>query len=384
MAERQSLDSNNDLPNLSTVSADYQPASQWGVESVETPLAPLIRNADATLVELQCGGTVVPMIIPDRNPQSEPRERCSVTCMESAAIGYVMDEWRNLHHPTRLQLTVAKILGAFSSCGPWRRAVQVGSLPFTTTLRTPEAEDALWRILPDLREGMPERPFMVRNILDGRLPKILPKDGVILPTWVNYCWDFSQGASPTKKNFRVDRNHFLKSGLGFIEDEDFDDSRVEEALKLYDSIYRQRHSLRNPAYTPEFIALSRARGWLRLRGLVDPDSGKMVAFADLSSVGSTMAPALMGYDLTVDRGTGLYRQIVAMMAVVALERRMKLNLASGAGAFKRHRGYLPSLEQFIVFPALKGPRRWSDRAVIAMSSRLTHGMTMETMMAAGG
>jgi hypothetical protein len=354
------------------------------MEAVETPLAPLIRNAEATLVELKCGAEVVPMIIPDRKLKVDPRERCSATCMESAAIGYVLEEWQHIHSPTGLQLTAGRMFGALASCGPWRRAVQLGTLPFTTTLRSPAMDEAVWKILPDLRERMPDRPFIVRGILDERFPDKLPVDGVKLPVWVEYRWDFSKGESPKSSHFKRDRNQFRRSGLITLEDEEFDDSRVVEALSLYELLFRERHSLRNPAYTPEFITLARARGWLRLCGLVDPESGKLLAFADRQSTHGVSTDLLIGYDITADQKARLYRHLTAMLAESALHHQLSLNLLSGAGEFKRLRGYLPVLERMVVFPALRGPRRWSDKTILALTEKCTSEFTVESMIAAGG
>ena len=359
-------------------------SDRWGVESVKTSLAPLIRNAEATLVELNCGEVMVPMIIPDLIRRIDPRLRSWVTCMESAAIGYVMDEWRSISRPSRGQMAVAKALGALSSCGPWRRAVQEGNLPFTTTLRCQGSEAALWKILPELRERLPDRPFIVRNILDDRFPERLPEGGTLLPARVVYRWDFSRGEIPDATNFKTDRNHFRRSGLVLIEDGEFDEGRVIEALRLYDLLYRQRHSMRNPDFTPEFIALGRSRGWLRLCGLVDPESGKLMAFGERREVEGISAPPMIGYDTTLSSKARLYRHIFAMLAEGALERGLELNISSGAGEFKRLRGYLPVLERLVAFPALRGPRRWSDRTILSMTGKCTRHFTVESMIAAGG
>lgn len=348
-----------------------------------TALGPLIRNAEATLYEIQTGNAVLPVIVPDPDPAIDQRERCAMTCMESAAIGCFIDEMRKLHGLSGPRLAVVRALGRLFSIGPWRRAVQVGSLPFTLTLRSPETGEALWRLLPELREQMPDRPFIVRNILDGNIPEDLPSDAAVLPAWIDYCWDFSHGEMPRKEGFVRDRKRFLSSGLLIIEDGDFDDGRIVEALNLYDLVYRQRHGLRNPDYTPEFIALGRSRGWLRLRGLVDPETGKLLAFADLASVNGTMTQALIGYDVRADRRERLYSHLMAMSGEYALAHRMELNLTCGAGEFKRRRGYLPRLEHYVVFPALKGSRRASDRLLIAMASRLGRELTVERMIAGG-
>jgi len=366
------------MPSASTSISD------WGRPTVAIPLNPLIPNAEATLYEIQCETAVVPVIVPDLHPKVDPKERSWVTCLESAVVGYVMDEWKRKCSPSPGQLRLGKFAQTISSLGPWRRAIQAGSLPFSTTLRTPEQLEALWDILPELRERFPDRPFAVRNVFPRQLPDDLPDDAVLLPGRLTYHGDFRRRTDPRTANFRRDLNLFRKSGLKVLWDEDFDSGRVAEGMRLYAALYREKHSLRGPSYTPGLIEIGRARGWLTLCGLADPDSDRLIAFAAMHEIEGTTSCPMLGHDTSQDKKAMLYRHLCAMMADRALARAIEEEASSGAGEFKRIRGYVPQIEYLLMFPALRGPRRWSDRMVLALTEKCTRHFTIESLIASGG
>ena len=366
------------MSSTSTIIAD------WGRPSVATPLAPLIPNAEATLYELHCGTAVVPVIVPDLHPKVDPKERSWVTCLESAVVGYVMDEWQRKGHPSPAQLRLGRFAQTVSLRGPWRRAMQVGSLPFSTTLRTPEQLQALWTLLPELRERFPERPFAVRNVFPRQLPDDLPDDAVLLPGRLTYHGDFRRRTDPRTANFRRDLNLFRKGGLKVLWDEDFDSGRVAEAMLLYAEVYREKHSLRGPSYTADLIAVARTRGWLTLCGLADPESDRLVAFAGMHEIEGTTSCPMLGHDTSQDKKAMLYRHLSALMVDRALSRELEEEASSGAGEFKRRRGYVPQIEYLLMFPALRGPRRWSDRMVLALTKKSTRRISIESLIASGG
>lgn len=354
----------------------------WPV--VETPLQTLVANAEATLMEIHHPEAVIPVIVPDLDPESDPRNRAWVTCMESGLVGYVIEEWSRKRTPTRGQAAFLKAYAAVGSCGPWRRAVQVGNLPFSTTLRTEASNRVLWEILPVLRKAMPDRPFAVRNVYPPRQDLLLPEDARLLPARPIYRFDYGGGRMPDSSIFKRDVKLLRKSGLVEIGDGQFNDARILEGLDLYRQLYRDKHSQRNPDYTQEMIRIGRQRGWLSLRGLVDPETGRLVAFSGVHELGRAISAPLIGYDTSAPQKAGLYRQLLAQLACEAIERGMIDDSSSGAGEFKRNRGLLPELEYFAVMPPLAGIRRLADRALIRLQYALTRNLTLEQLIADGG
>jgi hypothetical protein len=359
------------------------PSSDPRRSVVVTPLTPLIPNAEAVLHEFPCGNVSVPVIVPELKMRVAPRERCWLTCLESTLLGFLMDEWQASKRPGRILLGLAKSAYWLLSRGPWRRAVQAGSLPFSTTLRTPEEEQALWRLLPELRKRFPDRPLAVRHVFLDRLPEDLPEGAVLLPVRPIYLLDLRQPDAPRSENFRRDRNLFKRSGLRVMADEEFDAARVLEALELYQEVYREKHSPRAAIYTPDFIALARARGWLKLCGLADADSGRLLAFSGLHEIEGVTSSPMLGYVTSMDRKSMLYRHLFSMLAEHAQAEGLWDNASSGAGEYKRRRGYVPQLEHLLVCPALCGSRRWSDRLILALVERCTRTVTLEMMIESG-
>ncbi|MGC4013066.1 MAG: GNAT family N-acetyltransferase [Luteolibacter sp.] len=350
----------------------------------ETALAPLIRNAEATLVEYQMDRASVPVIVPDPRPSLPHRGRCWTTCLESAAVGFVMDEWRAKKNPGGLLSAVGHGISGVMSCGPWRRAVQVGSLPFSTTVRCGNTGETMWRILPELRREMPERPFAVRNVLKADLPAQLPEDAVLLPVRAVYVQDFADGRPPRSKHYRRDFRLLERAGLQQLEDKDFDEKRVDELLALYQQLYRNRYSIRHPDFTLEMIRLARSRGWLELGGLADPVTGRLLGCFALHVAGRVVTTPIFGHDLRMPVTEGLYRQLSTVVTDLAVKMRAYENTSSGAGEFKRRRAFKPELEYLMMMPPLGGPRRTGDRAFLKACAAMMRKITVDDFLAAGG
>jgi hypothetical protein len=362
--------------------ASILPTLPW--PAVETRLALLVRNAEATLVELHHPEATVPMIIPDLKPKLDPSQRSWVSCMESGLYGYLVDEWRRKSKPTLIQEAFIRLYLATGSLGPWRRAVQVGHYPYSTTLRTEVTNRVLWEILPAAREAMPDRPFAVRNVYPLRQDLKLPADACLIPARPVYRFDYADGKLPDSRNFRRDLNLLRTGGLAEIRDDQFDERRVLEALELYRQLYRDKHSRRNPDYTLEMIRLGRERGWLSLLGLVDPTSDRLVAFSGIHELGRTLSAPMIGYDLSAPKSAGLYRQLLAQLAREAIERGMIDDSSSGAGEFKRNLGLIPEMEFLVIMPPLTGWRRGLDRVMIRARHSWSSRITLESMIANGG
>jgi len=363
-------------------SAPTLPNWPWPVVAME--LSSLVRNAEATLVELQHPEATLPMIIPDLKPTLDPRQRSWVSCMESGLYGYLIDEMQRHEKPDRVKSAVMKLYAAMGTLGPWRRAVQVGNLPYSTTLRSEASNRVLWEILPILRESMPDRPFAVRNVYPARQALNLPNDACLLPARPIYRFDYADGNMPNFKNFRRDLKLLDHDGLIRIFDDQFDECRTLEGLELYQQLYRDKHSPRNPDYTPGMIHAGRARGWLGLRGLVDPESDRLLAFAGVHEIGRELSAPMIGYDFSVPQKKGLYRQILASLAKEAMDRGMIDDSSSGAGDFKRNRGLIPEMEQLVILPPLTGVRKVLDHAMINLRNSWSRRINLEGMIANGG
>ncbi len=353
-------------------------------------LASWVRNADAEL----CFTQGLPCIVPQRPAQVPLAQRSWVSCLWSASVGYAVDEWAG-RAPERMGAlrlaagyTALHGLAQLAWLGPWARAVQLGSLPLSTTLRSRSQRDTLRRSADTLRAQWPRQPVAVRNIdaADEDLRITLQAQGfTALPARVVYWLDAPRAAraSHTKRDLGLLR----KGGLIELPDAAFDSAAlIDQALALYTQVYRAKHGPRNPDYTAHFLRWARAAGVLQLVGLAQPEAGgelRLVAFAALHRAGDVLSVPLLGYDTTADARQGLYRQLVAWLIHHALTQELRFNFSSGAGDFKRKRGFAPHLEHTLIAPPLRGWAYAPDATFIALAARTSRHLDAAALMALG-
>ncbi|NBY18354.1 MAG: GNAT family N-acetyltransferase, partial [Betaproteobacteria bacterium] len=316
-------------------------------------LRPWISNADSFLQIVPTASGEVPVLVPDPRVKPTPlAERAWVTCLWSGSAGYAIDEWvaraeRDAGAKSRWYLKGGlKAVAGLSTrlswwLGPWRGAVQVGSWPFSTTLRETLRDTDLIAVLESVIDCYPDRPIALRHVFEDNSPALLEalarRGFQRLPARVVYTLDASQAIKPKASHLKRDLALLARSDLTIVPDAEFTPQDLERALDLYQIIYRQRHSLRNPDYSIEFLQWAQRRGLIELLGLRS-STGQLCAFAARHNQGTTTSVPMLGYDLEADRRDGLYRQLVALLIREAGVRRQTFDFSSGAGDFKRKRG----------------------------------------------
>jgi hypothetical protein len=142
-----------------------------------------------------------------------------------------------------------------------------------------------------------------------------------------------------------------------------------------------------PGRAEQEPVLQRARGAgvLQLVGLAQPqdDGLRLVAFAALHRVGEVLSVPMLGYDTAADTRQGLYRQLVAWLIDHAITHELRFNFSSGAGDFKRKRGFEPHLEHTLIAPPQRGWTRASDAAFIALAARASRHLDAAALMELG-
>ena len=367
-------------------------------------LRPWISNADSTLQIMPTASGDVPVLVPDPLVKPTPlAERAWVTCLWSGSAGYAIDEWvdrvekassnRDAGADPQWRLwrgglrPVARICSRLSwGLGPWRGAVQVGSWPFSTSLRETLRDSDLIAVLESVIERYPDRPIALRHVFEDSPPALLAtlaqRGFQGLPARVVYTLDASQAIKPKASHLKRDLALLARSNLAIVADADFTAQDLERALRLYQIIYRHRHSLRNPDYSIEFLQWARCRGLIELLGLRS-STGQICAFAARHNQGSTTSVPMLGYDLEADRRDGLYRQLVAVLVREAGVRQQKFDFSSGAGDFKRKRGFEPRLELTMLRAPSRWPQRWPGQIALRLACAGTSFLNLDRLIAAG-
>ncbi|MFT3996671.1 MAG: GNAT family N-acetyltransferase [Asticcacaulis sp.] len=128
---------------------------------------------------------------------------------------------------------------------------------------------------------------------------------------------------------------------------DMDDAKLERCLDLYRTLYIDTYSAFNPDYTAQGLRHLMHKGGVVLHTL-ENDAGDIEAVCAAKDDGESLILPLVGYNPGRPQSDGLYRAIMAHMALDAMKRGLKLNLSAGAPHFKRHRGARPCLEYLII------------------------------------
>lgn len=356
-------------------------------------LRPWISNADSFLQIVPTASGDIPVLVPDPRVKPTPlAERAWVTCLWSGSAGYAIDEWvdRAEHQGRRWRgglRPVARLCTRLSwGFGPWRGAVQVGSWPFSTSLRETLSDSDLITVLDLVIDCYRDRPIALRHVFDDSSPVLLEalarRGFQRLPARVVYTLDASQALKPKASHLKRDLALLARSDLTIVSDADFTAQDLERALRLYQIIYRHRHSLRNPDYSIEFLQWARRRGLIELLGLRS-SAGQLCAFAARHNQGATTSVPMLGYDLEADRRDGLYRQLVAVLIREAGVRQQTFDFSSGAGDFKRKRGFEPRLELTMLRAPSQWPRRWPGRIALRLASAGTSFLDLNRLIAAG-
>jgi hypothetical protein len=365
-------------------------------------LRPWISNADSTLQIMPTASGDVPVLVPDPLVKPTPlAERAWVTCLWSGSAGYAIDEWVDRAEKDSGAVTaeqhwrpwrgglrpVARFSARLSwGLGPWRGAVQVGSWPFSTSLRETLRDSDLIAVLESVIERYPDRPIAVRHVFEDSPPALLAtlaqRGFQGLPARVVYTLDASQAIKPKASHLKRDLALLARSDLSIVADADFTAQDLARALRLYQIIYRHRHSLRNPDYSIEFLQWARCRGLIELLGLRS-STGQICAFAARHNQGSTTSVPMLGYDLEADRRDGLYRQLVAVLVREAGVRQQKFDFSSGAGDFKRKRGFEPRLELTMLRAPSRWPQRWPGQIALRLACAGTSFLDLDRLIAAG-
>lgn len=205
------------------------------------------------------------------------------------------------------------------------------------------------------------------------LTKVLSESSCLLiparmVNWTEFTADnFSQSEICQKKDFKHDLKLFRRRvGWDILKQEatnstseilivTLDSQNVslpdaERLIDLYNQLYIDKYSRRNPQLTPAgLIRLARV-GFFSIDVLRQRSDDKIVGFCTWSVVDDVGTSAFVGYDVGNDPNRDLYRLVMMMIHNNLVQSGLeKCHMSGGANRFKRRRGSQSSVEYIAVF-----------------------------------
>jgi hypothetical protein len=264
-------------------------------------------------------------------------------------VTYLSKELGPLPPPARWGLR-GLLLGLGGLCRVCRvnRIVQLNNWLLSTNPVPPEFPVG-W---PQLLERFPGHTLVFRSLNEGfhgpLLERFAREGWQLLPSRLIYRFDGTRPDYLRKDDVRRDRRLLQDGRFQWLGDEGFEDRHWLDVSELYNQLYRGKYPEENPAFKAEFFRLCvRRLGW-RILLLLD-GGGQSVGVTGWWVRHGQMIGTVVGYRLELPQELGLYRRLMTRVLLEAADQGLWLNMSSGAGAFKRSRGGLPTLEYMAIY-----------------------------------
>ena len=154
--------------------------------------------------------------------------------------------------------------------------------------------------------------------------------------------DFARECMP-RRDFKRDEALWRRGDYRYEELSAMGPDDAARIVALYNMLYLDKYSRLNPAYTPEFVALTHQIGLIRYLVLRD-QAGTIQGFGGMYRAGLYATMPLLGYNTAEAQDRGLYRLSFHAGTRYALDRQLQFNMSSGATGFKRNRGATAEME----------------------------------------
>lgn len=281
-----------------------------------------------------------------------------------------------------LRLAIA-IADRLMRWGAVNRIVHVDNWLLSTNLHGHWQGEGLAAIGDLLRARFPDHALAIRSIDAWSCPALL--DAARAAGWMllasRQIWvtgDMTRDWAGRRDTMR-DRALLARSGLveeHFATMSDADAARIAD---LYHQLYVGKYSPLNPVFSPEYVRMTWANGFVAYRGLRD-GAGRIMAVAGSLVRGDVLTPPVVGYDTSRPQAEGLYRFATLLFSDMAAARGLRLNGSAGAAGFKRNRGASGVIEYMAIDARHLAPHR---RAVFALMRWLLDHLAVPMMRRRG-
>jgi hypothetical protein len=143
-------------------------------------------------------------------------------------------------------------------------------------------------------------------------------------------------SSKVHYHHRRDRRLIETDGYQVIQYKNPKNEEIEQLLKLYNSLYIERHTKYSPQYTEKFLKMAVEKGFLDLVCL--KKEGVIRAVIGFYEREGILIAPFCGYELADQEGSHLYRMLTMLAIDEAEKRQSLLNDGSGGEAPKQYRG----------------------------------------------
>lgn len=247
---------------------------------------------------------------------------------------------------------ILRQLGTVLKCSKINKTVHVNNWLLSTNLYPKLTSEQIERITEYLTAYYPDHSVVFRSIHDysnlGFLEAFKKTGYRSIPSrQVYFAPTMNEMTSKQRKQIRRDLKEIEKLGYEVVDIDTINREYDERILELYNLLYIEHYSKRNPQFTLDFIELGIKNKLFHFKALKKDD--RIDGVIGYFCRNGFMTTPILGYDTSLPKETGLYRMLTALLNMESEKRGLILHRSSGAASFKRNRGATPRLEYSMVY-----------------------------------
>lgn len=345
-----------ELYDAGTIDRMPWPNSEEGIyarnyisDIVKSGLTPFVSNLQSKVLALKIGQSVFPVIVANESDQN------SYICSPyDHYISYGKDSL-GLVQNSLIKKAIEKgldALGYLGRIGKMKSVVYVNHWLFSTDLY-PEniTENELGSILNYLQEHYPNHAIIFRSsnpLTSGPVQKILRKQGFhLIPSRYVHVTNPKNEEIFSTRIIKSDLKLWRETSFKILDETEISFDECAEMLKLYNKLYIDQHSQRNPKYTLRFIQNLFTYKLLHFKLLKFENEYKGVVGYYVKD-GVMMCP-FFGYDKTDPEHTVIYRLLSTTLLLEAKKNGWVFHQSAGASFYKSVRRAQGCLESMAVY-----------------------------------
>jgi len=322
-----------------------------------------IKNADNELQILTLGKTILPIVVANPNVKRNTY-LCSPTSQYIDLAQEEIDmEIDDKVFMKRFAKPILKVIRAIANFCTFEKVVFINNWILSTNLYPKINLDFLNKELTDfLAKQFPKHTLIFRSINQITDKEIYQKlkslnFSDVLSRQV-FLMNPKDEKYKKKRMFKSDQKLWKKNKQYFWElSEQMTEEEVTQVSKYYNDLYLNKYSNLNPHYLPKYMQMMLDSNLMEFHLLKDNDTKKVEGVTAFLKRNNILTTPLIGYNREIPLKVGLYRFLNYRLMEEAIEKKLCLNMSSGAGNFKQMRGGEACIEYNMVYYKHLGWRR---------------------------
>jgi hypothetical protein len=373
MFDRQSIDQLEwpDTEEGKLARLHLLPLMKEGTES-------FIKNAKTELYIIQLDHLIIPCTVNHTDYQN-----CYLLSAYFIAANLVeklekMASWKGL-----LLKPLVNLFGVFLKIMKINKVVIINNWLFTTNPYPELTAPQIKAITEALKQHFPDHYYMFRSVNTYKSSQVYDALNFekfrMIPCRTIYLYDPQRTSKLSssvlrkqkKDTNRLENKHYYVEPANSLTDEE-----MKRVLELYQNIYVKKYTKYSPLYTEKYLSRILENETYQLK-LLKKENIIYGVVGFLQKNGFLLVP-FFGYDTSVPQEEGLYRMLSAIIMQEIGVRKVVSHQGSGAGQFKKWRGFTEEMEYIGIYDKhLPFFRRLFWSLSQKFSSRLLHYVSQE-------